>query len=81
MDTLGLEPLSWEGLADVERDLIRPVRPRARAVGRGQHMGRPASLTVQQQQEAGRRRDEGATLRDLPRSYNVSMETLSRLRT
>jgi DNA invertase Pin-like site-specific DNA recombinase len=65
------------GLADVERDLIRTrtAEGRSRAVGRGQHMGRPASLTVQQQQEAGRRRGEGATLRDPARSYNVSMAT------
>ena len=66
------------GLADVERDLIRTrtAEGRSRAVGRGQHMGRPASLTVQQQQEeAGRRLDEGATLKDLARSYNVSMAT------
>jgi DNA invertase Pin-like site-specific DNA recombinase len=71
------------GLADVERDLIRTrtAEGRSRAVGRGQHMGRPASLTVQQQHEARRRRDEGATLKDLARSYNVSMATISRLRT
>jgi DNA invertase Pin-like site-specific DNA recombinase len=71
------------GLADVERDLIRTrtAEGRSRAVGRGQHMGRPAALTVQQQQEARRRRDEGATLKDLARSYNVSMATISRLRT
>jgi DNA-binding MurR/RpiR family transcriptional regulator len=41
-------------------------------------MGRPPALTKQQQQEARQRRDEGATLKDLARSYNVSMATISR---
>jgi hypothetical protein len=35
----------------------------------------------QQQAEASQRRAEGATLKDLARSYNVSMATISRLRT
>jgi DNA invertase Pin-like site-specific DNA recombinase len=70
------------GLADVERDLIRTrtAEGRSRAKARGQPMGRPPSLTPQQQAEARRRRAEGATLRDLARSYNVSAATISRLR-
>jgi len=70
------------GLADVERDLIRTrtAEGRSRAKGRGQHMGRPAALTPQQQREARQRRAEGATLQDLARSYNVSKATISRLR-
>jgi DNA-binding MurR/RpiR family transcriptional regulator len=44
-------------------------------------MGRTPSLTPQQQAEASQRRAEGATLKDLARSYNVSMATISRLRT
>ena len=46
------------GLADVERDLIRTRtgEGRARAKLRGQHMGRPAKMTVAQKQEARRRR-------------------------
>ena len=62
------------GLADVERDLIRTrtAEGRSRAKARGQHMGRPASLTPQQQGEARQRRAEGATLRELATSYNVS---------
>jgi DNA invertase Pin-like site-specific DNA recombinase len=68
------------GLADVERDLIktRTAEGRVRATARGQHMGRPASLTRQQQAEAQDRRDAGATLADLSRSYNVSKATISR---
>ena len=62
------------GLADVERDLIRTrtAEGRSRAKARGQHMGRPPSLTPQQQVEARRRRAEGETLKELARSYNVS---------
>ena len=69
------------GLADVERDLIRTrtAEGRNRAKGRGQHMGRPPALTPQQQQEARQRRDEGATLKDLAKSYNVSKATISRV--
>src|ERR1700733_12033778 len=53
------------GLADVERDLIRTrtTEGRSRAKERGQHMGRPPALTPQ-------RRAEGATLKELARSYN-----------
>ena len=69
------------GLADVERDLIRTrtAEGRSRATARGQHMGRPPALTPQQQAEARRRRAEGATLKELARSYDVSLATISRL--
>jgi DNA invertase Pin-like site-specific DNA recombinase len=70
------------GLADVERDLIRTrtAEGRSRAKARGKHMGRPPSLTPEQQKEATRRRAQGATLEELARSYNVSRATISRLR-
>src|ERR1700757_1211830 len=70
------------GLADVERDLIRTrtAEGRSRAKARGQHMGRPPKLTPQQQAEARRRRAEGATLRELARSYGVGKSTISRLK-
>ncbi len=69
------------GLADVERDLIRTrtAEGRSRAKARGQHMGRPARLTSQQQKEARQRRAEGATLKELAKSYNVGKSTISRL--
>jgi len=69
------------GLADVERDLIRTrtAEGRSRAKARGQHMGRPPKLTPQQQKEARRRRAEGATLKELAKSYNVGPTTISRL--
>jgi hypothetical protein len=70
------------GLADVERDLIRSrtAEGRSRAKARGQHMGRPPKLTPQQQDEARKRRAEGATLKELAQSYNVAAATISRLR-
>src|SRR6516162_5874435 len=69
------------GLADVERDLIRTrtAEGRSRATAQGKHMGRPPSLTPEQQEEAIRRRAEGATLQELAHSYNVSKSTISRL--
>ena len=41
--------------------------------------GPPPALTPQQQQEARERRDNGATLSELAKSYNVGMATISRL--
>src|SRR5208283_3099593 len=69
------------GLADVERDLIRTrtAEGRSRAKAQGQHMGRPPKLTPQQQDEARKRRAEGATLKELSQSYNVGRATISRL--
>ena len=69
------------GLADVERDLIRTrtAEGRSRAKAQGKHMGRPPSLTPQQQKEATRRRAQGATLQELADSYNVGIATISRL--
>lgn len=69
------------GLADVERDLIRTrtAEGRSRAKARGQHMGRPPKLTIGQQVEARKRRAEGATLKELARSYNVGISTIARL--
>jgi DNA invertase Pin-like site-specific DNA recombinase len=69
------------GLAEFERDLIR-VRTgegRARAVTRGQKMGRPPQLTPHQRREAIKRREQGETLAEIGRSYNVSPATISRL--
>jgi DNA invertase Pin-like site-specific DNA recombinase len=68
------------GLADVERDLIRTrtAEGRSRAQKRGQHMGRPPSLTPEQQKEATQRRSEGATLKELADSYDRSISTMRR---
>jgi DNA invertase Pin-like site-specific DNA recombinase len=69
------------GLAEFERDLIRARtgEGRARAVARGQPMGRPPKLTLLQQKEAIKRREQGETLAEIGRSYNVSPATISRL--
>src|SRR5712671_131117 len=69
------------GLAEFERDLIRARtgEGRARAVARGQKMGRPFKLTDHQKREAIKRREQGETLADIGRSYNVSPATISRL--
>jgi DNA invertase Pin-like site-specific DNA recombinase len=70
------------GLAEFERDLIRARtgEGRARAVARGQKMGRPPKLTPHQQREAIKRRVRGEeSLTEIGRSYNVSAATISRL--
>lgn len=69
------------GPTDVEQDLIRTrtAEGRSCAKARGQRMGRPLKLTPQQQKEARRRRAEGATLKELAKTYNVGRATISRL--
>ena len=42
-------------------------------------LGRTPKLTPHQQREAIKRRDNGETVRDIGRSYNVSHSTISRL--
>ena len=69
------------GCVRFERELIRArtAEGRNRARRRGQHMGRPWRLTDVQKAEARRRREKGATLNELARSYDVSRSTISRL--
>src|ERR1700720_3318548 len=69
------------GLADFEHDPTRAPTGEAGAgaVARGQKMGRPPKLTPHQQKEAIKRRDQGETLAEIGRSYNVSAATISRL--
>jgi len=50
-----------------------------RAKQRGEHMGRPPALTPQQQAEARKRLEDGATVRELAESYNVGKSTISRV--
>ena len=73
-----------DGLAEFERELIRARtgEGRWRAVARGVKLGRRPKLTPHQMKEAIKRRDRGdETLREIPRSYNVSHSTISRLGT
>src|ERR1700687_829273 len=67
------------GLAEFERDLIRnrTGEGRARAVARGQRMGRPPKLTAHQQKEAIKRRNQGETLAEIGRSYTASPPCLA----
>ena len=70
------------GLAEFERELIRARtgEGRARAKARGQHMGRPPTLTAHQRREAVSALAAGtATQADLARQFNVSQSTISRL--
>jgi DNA invertase Pin-like site-specific DNA recombinase len=69
------------GLAEFERELIkaRTSEGRARAKARGQSLGRPFKLTPHQRMEVRERREAGASVREIARSYNVSASTISRL--
>src|ERR1700751_3692957 len=68
------------GLADVERDLIRTrtAEGRTRAKAQGKAMGRPPSLDTSPTEEATRRRAQGATLKELAKSYDRSITTMRR---
>src|SRR5258705_8000438 len=68
------------GLAEFERDLIRARtgEGRARAVARGQRMGRPPKLTAHQQKEAIKLRDQGEGLAHIGRTNHVSPVPVSR---
>ena len=68
------------GLAEFERDLIRARtgEDRARAVARGQRMGRPPKLTPHQQREAIQRREKGEE--SLPRSGAATTSARRRFR-
>lgn len=70
------------GLAEFERELImaRTAEGRERAKGRGVRMGRKHKLTPHQMDEVRKRKAEGQSVRDLGRSYNVSPNTISRIK-
>jgi len=70
------------GLAEFERELIRARTSdgRARAMARGQHMGRHPTLNEHQRRFAAQAlANETATQADLARQFNVSAATISRL--
>ena len=70
------------GLAEFERELIRARtgEGRQRAKARGQHMGRPPTLTPHQRSDAVKALKDGtATQADLARRFAVSQSTISRL--
>jgi DNA invertase Pin-like site-specific DNA recombinase len=69
------------GLAEFERELIRPRidKGRARAKACGVQMGRPPKMIPHQIKEALNRRNAGEPMRDIARSYNISQSRISRL--
>ena len=69
-----------EGIAGYKNGVWRTAEGRSRAKGRGQHMGRPPSLSP----SSSRRRPSSAARRVLPskelaESYNVGLATIFRL--
>jgi DNA invertase Pin-like site-specific DNA recombinase len=69
------------GLAEFERELIlaRTSEGRARAVARGQKLGRPFTLTPEQRRQALARLNAGEASREIARTFNVSHSTIVRL--
>jgi len=77
--------MSLDGLHSSPVSLVKevaapPAEGRERAKGRGVRMGRKPILTPHQQEEVRRRKAEGMSVRELGRSYNVSPNTISRVR-
>jgi len=70
------------GLAEFERELIkaRTTEGRERAKARGVRLGRKPKLTPHQIEEIRKRKLAGESVRELGRSYNVSPNTISRVR-
>jgi DNA invertase Pin-like site-specific DNA recombinase len=70
------------GLAEFERELIkaRTAEGRERAKARGVRLGRKPKLTAHQIDEIRKRKLAGESVRELGRSYNVSPNTISRVR-
>src|ERR1700716_2119836 len=69
-------------LAEFERELImaRTGEGRKRAMANGVKFGRPAKLTPHQRTEAIKRREAGEAHTDIARDFNVSHQTIGRLR-
>jgi DNA invertase Pin-like site-specific DNA recombinase len=70
------------GLAEFEKELIkaRTSEGRERAKARGVRLGRKPKLTAHQIEEIRKRKLAGESVRELGRSYNVSPNTLSRVK-
>jgi DNA invertase Pin-like site-specific DNA recombinase len=69
-------------LAEFERELImaRTGEGRKRAMADGVKFGRPAKLTPHQKREAIKRRESGEAYTVIARDFNVSHQTIGRLR-
>lgn len=68
-------------VAEFERDLLieRTQSGLTRAKAEGKKLGRPSSLTAEQQEAVRRRRSEGASLGMLAAEYGVSRSAIQRL--
>jgi putative DNA-invertase from lambdoid prophage Rac len=69
-------------VAEFERDLLieRTQVGLSRAKAEGKRLGRPASLTTEQQKEVARRLAEGKTVSALAREFKTSRQTILRIR-
>lgn len=69
-------------VAEFERDLLieRTQAGLNRAKAEGKTLGRPASLTQDQQSEVARRLKEGATVSALAREFKISRQSVMRIR-
>lgn len=68
-------------VAEFERDLLveRTQSGLSRAKAEGKKLGRPSSLTAEQQEVVRRRRAEGASLGKLAREFRVSRSAIQRV--
>ncbi len=68
-------------VAEFERDLLveRTQAGLSRAKAEGKKLGRPSSLTAQQQQDVKQRRAKGASLGDLAKQFGVSRSAIQRI--
>ena len=69
-------------VAEFERDLLieRTQAGLSRAKAEGKTLGRPASLTQDQQSDVARRLNEGATVSALAREFKISRQSVMRIR-
>jgi len=68
-------------VAEFERDLLveRTQAGLSRAKAQGKRLGRPSSLTADQQEVARKRRSEGASLGELAKEFGVSRSAIQRV--
>lgn len=68
-------------VAEFERDLLveRTQAGLSRAKAEGKKLGRPSSLSAEQQQLVKQRRAEGASLGDLAKQFRVSRSAIQRI--
>ena len=70
----------WQAVAEFERDLLieRTHAGLVRAKAQGKKLGRPSSLTPDQQETVRNKRSQGASLGKLAKEYGVSRSAIQR---